>query len=405
MDTPGAQKPRSLAKRLVFASIPLGVLLTALELGVRGLELDQTCPNSYSEAGMWACDPILNFKLRPDLVAGGKPLNRAGFRSREFTRKAPGAFRVLSLGDSCTFGIVSTRAQGYEYVREPYPQRLERLAAERMGPGRLDVVNAGIAGYNSFQGLMLLRSKLRGLEPDLITVRFGWNDHLMSGEPPGTYAYREPDSALALGLQDLMLRTSLYGFFRRLHFELQAFRLRGQPSVPPSLPAEWKPNVPLEVYEHNLRRIVALGRARGADVWLLTSPHAFVIDASRGQQDKFPTQLLAFNALPTWDRLIEIHDRYNQATREVGAELRAPVIDMDAVYRAHASQPLFVQTDVPHPTARGHALEAETLYSRLVAEGLVRRRLKAPRARPRACPDSGTSRRNRAWGRSATRTR
>jgi lysophospholipase L1-like esterase len=379
MPTAGAPKPRSLGKRLVFASIPLLVLLAALELGVRALRLDQDCPNSYSEGGMWACDPILNFKLRPDLIADGKPLNRAGFRSREFTRKAPGVFRVLSLGDSCTFGIVSSRAQGYEYIREPYPQRLERLVAERMGPGRLEVLNAGIAGYNSFQGLMLLRSKLRGLEPDLITVRFGWNDHFMSGEAPGAYGYREPDSALAIGLQDLLLRTALYGFFRRLGFELQALRARGQPPRRPALPPEWIPNIPVEDYEHNLRRIVALGRAQGAEVWLLTSPHAFVIDSNRDQQDKFPRQVIAFNAFRSFDRLIEVHDRYNQATRELGAELHAPVLDMDAVYRAHASEPLFLQTDVPHPTAQGHALEAETLYTRLLAEGFLQPRSPEPR--------------------------
>jgi phospholipase/lecithinase/hemolysin len=48
------------------------------------------------------------------------------------------------------------------------------------------------------------------------------------------------------------------------------------------------------------------------------------------------------------------------------------VIDMDAVYRAHAAEPLFL-TDVPHPTAQGHALEAETLYARLLAEGFLQR--------------------------------
>ena len=371
MDAAGARQPRSLGKRLVFATIPLLVVLTALELGVRVLRLDQECPNSYSESGMWACDPILNFKLRPDLIVGGKPLNRAGFRSREFTHKVPGVFRVLSLGDSCTFGLIATQSQSAEYIREPYPQRLERLVAERVGPGRVEVLNAGIAGYNSFQGLMLLRTKLRGLEPDLITVRFGWNDHFMSAEAAGAYGYREPDSALALGLQDLMLRTSLYGFFRRLNFELRALRSRANPPPVAALPTEWLPNVPREDYKHNLRRIIALGRAQGAAVWLLTSPHAFVIDSNRSQQDLFPKQVLAFNAIPSFDRLIEIHDSYNQATREVGAALRVPVIDMDAAYRAHATEPLFTQADVPHPTSRGHALEAETLYSRLMAAGLV----------------------------------
>jgi lysophospholipase L1-like esterase len=378
MDTASAQRPRSLAKRLVFASIPLLILLTALELGVRVLRLDQDCPNSFSEDKIWACDPILNFKLRPDLIVAYNPLNRAGFRSREFTRKPPGVFRVLSLGDSCTFGISATEVMP-RYILEPYPQRLERLVAERIAPGRLEVLNAGVPGYNSFQGVMLLRSKLRGLEPDLITVRFGWNDHFMSAESPGAYGYREPDNALALGVQDLLLRTSLYGFFRRLNFELQALRARANPPPALRLPTEWIPHLPLAAYRHNLRRIVALGRAQGAEVWLLTSPHAFVIASNRDKQDAFPRDMLVYNAVPSFDRLIEIHDSYNQATREVGIELRAPVIDMDAVYRTHADEPLFLQTDVTHPTNQGHALEAETLYARLLAERLVEPRSREPR--------------------------
>lgn len=81
-------------------------------------------------------------------------------------------------------------------------------------------------------------------------------------------------------------------------------------------------------------------------------------------------QLIAFNGIPSFERLIEIHDDYNQARREVGAELGVPVVDMDAAYRAHADQALFLQTDLPHPTAIGHALEALTLYERLRAERL-----------------------------------
>jgi len=371
-----SRAPRSLAKRLLFAGIPLLFVLGALEVVVRVFELDQDCPNGYKEFGVWACDPILNFKLRPDLVAAGKPLNRAGFRSREFTPKEPGVFRILSLGDSCTLGILTTGVFGFDFVPEPYPQQLERLAARRLGAGKVEVLNAGIAGYNSFQGVMLLRSKLRDLEPDLITVRYGWNDHFLSTVDTGVYSYREPESELILGLQDLLLRTSLYGFFRRVGLEIQALRA---PSTPPAssqeLPKQWVPSVPPDAYAHNLRRIVALGRARGAHVWLLTSPHAFVIDSNRGQGERFPMsakELLAYNAIESFDHLIEIHERYNQITRDVGAELGVPVVDMDAVYRAHAREPLFLPTDVPHPTPRGHALEAETLYDRLVAEGLLR---------------------------------
>src|SRR5262245_7574373 len=134
MDAAPARAPRSLAKRLVFGSIPLLVLLGGLELIVRAFGLDQSCPNAYKDVGIWACDPILNVKLKPDLVPDGKPLNRAGFRTHEFGPKPPGVFRILALGDSCTFGIIATRDHPFSYIAEPYPQGLERLAAERLGP-------------------------------------------------------------------------------------------------------------------------------------------------------------------------------------------------------------------------------------------------------------------------------
>lgn len=367
-------KPRLLlAKRLLLSLVSVLVVVGGLEVVVRLFGLDQSCRNLYSDSGqqLWVCDPILTFKLKPDLVAHGKPLNRAGFRSREFLPKQDGVFRIVALGDSCTFGVIATQ-RALEYVREPYPQLLERLAAERIGVGKVEVLNAGVPAYNSFHGVMLLRTKLRDLEPDLITVRYGWNDHFVAATPS---VYREPGNLLALEAQDVLLRTALYGFLRRLGMSLQRFR-QGVVSAP-SLPAEWKPSVPRDAYQHNLRRIVSLARDQGAQVWLLTSPHAFVIDENRGRYAETPMsarQVLSFNAIPSFERLIEIHDDYNQATREVGAELGVPVVDMDAVYKAHSGEPLFLPTDVPHPTAQGHALEAETLYQRLRQDGLLRRR-------------------------------
>jgi lysophospholipase L1-like esterase len=370
-----AVRRRSFAKRIVFASIPLLLILATLETAVRVFGLDQSCPGEYGERSVWACDPVLGFKLKPGLMPAGQPLNRAGFRSREFEPKRAGVLRILALGDSCTYGILSAPEWTFYHIPEPYPQLLERFAAERLGSGKLEVLNAGVPGYTSFHGVMLLRSKLRGLEPDVITVRYGWNDHFVQ-VLPSTASYREPQNAFVLGVQDLLLRTSLYGFFRRLGLEIQARgEGRGQATPTFELPSEWSPSIPGQVYRHNLRRIVALGRAQGARVWLLTSPHAFVVDANQGRYGDFPMsaqQLLQFNGIPSFERLIEIHDDYNQALREVASELGAPVVDMDAVYRAHAGASLFLQSDVPHPTAVGHALEASTLYERLLAEGLVK---------------------------------
>ncbi len=364
-----ASPHRRLAKQLAFSLVPALVLLGMAEIAVRLTGAATHCTNPRFETLLWACDPILFFKLNPKVVMNKRPLNEAGFRSREFVPKTPSTVRVLALGDSCTFGI---RAVGDDIVsiREPYPQRLERLVAARVGPGRVEVLNAGVPGYSSFQGVMLLRTKLRGLHPDVITVRFGWNDHFVSQGAPG--GSRETRTRVGRAIEDLLLRTQLYPFALRLRLEMSA----RETSPTPSFPTEWRPTVPLDDYKQNLRRIVELGRAQGSEVWLLTAPHAFIIDANAGRESGpkawTAKTVLTLNALPTFERLVEIHESYDQASREVGAELGAPVVDMAAVYHDHAPEPLFEAEDVCHPTQRGHDLEAETLYGQLAKAGLVR---------------------------------
>ena len=73
----------------------------------------------------------------------------------------------------------------------------------------------------------------------------------------------------------------------------------------------------------------------------------------------------------SFKRMMEIHDAYNAATRAVAAELHVPLIDMAEMYRRHADTRLFSMLDIPHPDQQGHKLEGETLYARLVVEGLL----------------------------------
>lgn len=367
---------KDIGKKVLFSAFTLFLLFGLLEVGLRISGYGDMCVGKYDKNPIWACDPVLYFKLTPDLNINGGSLNKAGFRAHEFTPKPPGVYRVLTLGDSCTFGIVTTTF--FEYIPTPYAQKLEQIVAERAGPGKVEVLNAGVPGYNSFQGVMLMRTKLRKLRPDLVTVRYGWNDHFMSRRIGGN-AFREPSNAVLLAIQDLLLPTAIYSSLGRFQIELDARRQANVSSkaTVAEIPREWEPTVPLDDYKHNLRRIAELARGRGAEVWFLTSPHAFVTDENRGQYDKFPNAasaklLLSFNAIPTFDRLIEIHESYNDAARQVGAELGVPVVDMDAAYRAHASEHLFTSTDVPHPTQQGHDLEAEMLYAQLVKEGTIR---------------------------------
>ncbi len=92
-----------------------------------------------------------------------------GFRTPPFSEsKKPGVFRVVCLGDSSTFGFNVEAA-------DAYPQVLARLL-EQSHPGRFEVLNLGVPGHSSRQGLELLRQEVLRYDPDLVTFAFGTND-------------------------------------------------------------------------------------------------------------------------------------------------------------------------------------------------------------------------------------
>ena len=95
--------------------------------------------------------------------------NEHGFRSASFAETKPaGVFRIVCLGDSSTFGMNVNDA-------DAYPQVLARLLDER-AQGRFEVLNLGVPGYSSRQGLELLRRSVLRYQPDLVTFAFGTND-------------------------------------------------------------------------------------------------------------------------------------------------------------------------------------------------------------------------------------
>lgn len=370
---PIRRRPWRLGTRILLGCLPAACLLVFAEVAIRMTGVAERC-SSQPTSILWVCDPLLYFKSNPGQVIHGQHLNADGFRGHEFGPHRPGVYQILTLGDSCTFGVISPgERDGLEYIDEPYAQRLDRLLAERRGTSRFEVMNAGVPGYNSFQGLMLLRSKLRRLRPDLMTVRFGWNDHLMSPGDPDN-AFREPQTVVLRDFQDLLLQTELYPFAKRLGMVVGARLAAGSPPV--GLPHIWRPDIPIEAYAHNLERIVEIARARGAVVWFLSAPQGALNDAALRRYEQAPQTsavhaLLEFNALPSVAEVVRIHDAYNAAAREVGASLGVAVVDMDAAYRAHIGEPVFTFNDLVHPTEAGHQLEAEVLYQRLEAAGVV----------------------------------
>jgi lysophospholipase L1-like esterase len=102
-------------------------------------------------------------------------LNSNGFRNREIkVEKPPQVYRIVCMGDSWTFGV---------NVREDqtYPRQLAAWLEREYPDSRFEVVNLGVLGYSSYQGLELLRRYAIHLDPDLLVIGFGMNDASVAG--------------------------------------------------------------------------------------------------------------------------------------------------------------------------------------------------------------------------------
>lgn len=116
-------------------------------------------------------DPDLFWKLTPNTRLNRQvTTNSLGLRGPEIEAKKANEFRILSLGESTTFGLQLP-------IEATYSFRLEQL----MGPvegGTVRVINAGVPGYSIFQGLAYLRCCGLALKPDAVLLYFGFNDFL-----------------------------------------------------------------------------------------------------------------------------------------------------------------------------------------------------------------------------------
>jgi len=119
-------------------------------------------------------DETLGWVMRPGQKSFtiDKPvtINSLGFRSPELQPGKPRAtLRILCLGDSQTFGNGVSQD-------ETYPARLEALLSERAHGLRVEVINAGVQGYDTEQEVRLLERFAPSLSPDIVLIGFYIND-------------------------------------------------------------------------------------------------------------------------------------------------------------------------------------------------------------------------------------
>lgn len=117
-------------------------------------------------------DYILMWKPKPNYDDGFIKISSAGLRDKEYRiQKDSNVFRILCLGDSSTFGM----KMPYNKI---YPTLLEDKLNEEFGSQkwRFEVINAGVTGYASSQGLALYKYVGIKYQPNIVMFYFGIND-------------------------------------------------------------------------------------------------------------------------------------------------------------------------------------------------------------------------------------
>jgi lysophospholipase L1-like esterase len=116
-------------------------------------------------------DPEIGFVLNPGFSGELRTpefrthltINSLGFRNEEIAAKPKGVSRVLVVGDS--FVSALNVESGESFV-----SMAGAVLARRLGPGRVEVVNAGTPNYGTWHELRVLRRFARSLEIDVAVL-------------------------------------------------------------------------------------------------------------------------------------------------------------------------------------------------------------------------------------------
>lgn len=328
----------------------------------------------------------LGYYPTPGYTKGKNRHNSLGYRGEEIVLPKPdGELRIVCLGGSTTYD------SDIEDYRLAYPARLEAELRER-GYGRVTVINAGGAGWTSWESLIGFELRVLDLDPDIVIdfdaindvhTRFVWPPEMYRGDNSGYRAANQSGLFMpsifeySTLLRILMIRAGWVGS----HADISRTIDRLSPSYygdawrdqkrtghyPDGIFREVRPEEMLgrngpRYFARNLSNLVAVAEANGIDVVL----------ASFAYSPDFPEEPRV--TAPEYQRAIVEH---NEVLRSVARSTGAAFFDFAAVFPTDRRY----FTDGRHNNEEGAALKAKLFADFLVESGLLsaRRRDIVPR--------------------------
>lgn len=189
-----------------------------------------------------------------------------------------------------------------------WPVLLEKMLLGKFPSKKITVVNSGVGGATSREGLERFENDVLSHKPDLVTCEFG-NDTLLR---PGKH-------------------------------------------------------VPVDEYYQNLKHAAEILGSRGAKFILITFP-----PFSDEDWYKWASQLICQENLDTYRQCGGINkfcQQYREKTRILAKELPCPLVDLYGIIKAASGNPAMespTQPDGVHLTERGNELTAQAVFDTII---------------------------------------
>lgn len=345
-------------RKSVFAAALTLVFVGAVELAVRFVWHDSLAAKRFSQINdivvmlgtdsadlMFEWDAERFWKLKPNVhiddpdnpLWRGTVSNSLGFRGPEFALQAdPETRRVVCFGDSSTFGIGTT-------ADDAWPAQLESLINAN-GPVAVEVINAGVPGYTSWQGLQHMRQELDRLNPDVVLASYANNDfwrwddrtdreqaEILAGRRPGPLKWLQRSMMIRV-LSDAITRARQKP---DTNWARQATRNYFEPNQ------QWVPRVPLEQFRENIQEMVRLCDSRGIRLMVVLWP----------DQPQ---------AAGKWSLRID----YQSVLKQIASEHDLGIVDVVSEFQRNQpwSVHTYIPNDIVHVNAAGNRLAATAAF-------------------------------------------
>jgi len=348
-------------------------------------------------------------------------------RNKEiYRKKGKGVFRIICLGASPTFGWGVNEDQMYSY-------RLQQLLNDNPTLQKdIEVINAGVIGYSSYQGLNFFREKIIDYAPDLITVSYVINDvdkhrfYRSNGKPDKDL---EKKNEFWVTLENFLYQSKTVTLLNHYIMQRQSAAIKNFGKQGKSRYNETR-RVSVDEYRANLKAIIQIARQNGIRVILIKMPVNLpaaenISTARQLQADSSIERALAFASTQRFDESIKalkeailynpysskafyylgqysehIKDEndaqeyfkqalkmelfeceklgkvYNKVMEEVAAEENVVLVDIVsefAVYKEKHKTPLFLEykKDTIHPNPIGHQIISQAIYKILMNNAVL----------------------------------